>query len=92
MKKVLVGGLFLILLSSAGFAKDVLEKFSTNGKTYEIYVGYGHSVYVTYGGSSDTGYVKGSNSDCQWKRYGSCKSYSSMISDIKYKVANHKYK
>ena len=91
MKKVLVGGLFLILLSSAGFAKDVLEKFSANGKTYEIYVGHGNSVYVTYAGSTDTKYEKGGRSDCQWKRYGSCKSYSSMISDIKYSVANNKY-
>lgn len=91
MKKVLVGGLFLLLLSSAGFAKDVLEKFSANGKTYEIYVGYSNGVYVTYANNADTGYVKGSSSDCQWKRYGSCKSYSSMVSDIKYKVANHKY-
>ena len=81
----------MILLSSAGFAKDVLEKFSANGKTYEIFVGYSNGVYVNYAGVTDTKYEKGSHSDCQWKRYGSCKSYSSMISDIKYNVANNKY-
>jgi len=91
MKKLLVGAMLLALLSSVGFAKNVLEKFRTNDKTYEIYVGYGKGIYVTYAGNTDTGYEQGSSSDCQWKRYGSCVSYSSMISDIKYKVANDKY-
>lgn len=78
------------LLVTLGFAKDVIEKFSANGKTYEVYVSNG-DVYVTYGGVTDTKCQKGFSGDCAFKRYGSCVSRSSMMADIKDKVRNKKY-
>ena len=53
------GLLILLALSPAAFARDVIHTFKANDKKYEIYVGYGDSVYVTYGGSNDKKYEKG---------------------------------
>lgn len=85
-------------LSSITFAKDVIHTFRVNDNTYEVYVGYGQSVYVTHTGSTDssyvtdTSYVKSSGYGCcNWKLYGNCVSYSKMISDIEYRVSANKY-
>ena len=86
------GLLILLALSPAAFARDVIHTFKANDKKYEIYVGYGDSVYVTYGGSTDTKYEKGpAGRGCDWKYYGRCVSYSEMISKIQSRVRNHDY-
>lgn len=90
MKKLVF--ISLLLLSPFAFGKDVIHTFYANDNKYEVYVGYADGVYVNYAGSSNTKYVKGSGyAGCNWKYYGSCVSFSKMISDIEYKVSNHKY-
>ena len=92
--KTIVSTLLLAVVTASplAFAKDVIHTFHANDKKYEVYVGYGDSIYVNYGGSTDTKYVKGSGyGGCNWKYYGSCVSKPSMISDIEYKVSANKY-
>ncbi len=91
MKKILLGLFALALLFSSAYAKEVLQKFQANGKSYEIFIGSENGVYVNYAGVTDTKYEKGSSSSCEFKRYGSCVSKSSMIADIISKVKNNKY-
>lgn len=90
MKKLLLSISVVALVTTYSFAKDVIEKFSANGKTYEVYVSNG-DVFVTYAGVTDTKYEKGSSGNCEFKRYGSCVSRSDMMADIKNKVKNKKY-
>ena len=90
LKKIILA--ILLVFPIIAFANDVIHSFRAHDKTYEVSVGYGKSVYVNYGGSTDTDYIKGSGyAGCNWKYYGGCVSYSKMISDIEYKVRANKY-
>lgn len=89
MSALVVG---LLAASTAAMAREVVDSFQANGKSYEVYVGYGDSVYVTYAGNTDTGYVKGGGTGgCHWKKSGSCKSRGEMLSEIQGKVAGNRY-
>ncbi|MDO9225474.1 MAG: hypothetical protein Q8M09_01440 [Pseudomonadota bacterium] len=82
----------LMLATTPALAREDVDSFSANGKTYEVYVGYGDSVYVIYAGNTDTGYVKGGGTGgCHWKKSGSCKSKGEMLSEIQSKVAGKRY-
>lgn len=82
----------LLVVATPALARESLDNFSANGKSYEIYVGYGDSVYVTYAGNTDTGFVKGGGyGGCNWKKSGRCVSDSEMLSEIRSKVAGKRY-
>ncbi len=84
----------LLVAATPALARDTIDSFSANGKSYEVYVGYGDSVYVTYAGNTDTKYVKASGSNgCQWKKTtsGRCVSESEMLSDIRANVEGKRY-
>ncbi len=91
MKKILVGLGILSMLTTASFAKEVIAKIQSNGYTYEVCIGYGNGVYITYAGSTDTKYVKGDGSGCEFKKYGKCTSKADMLAEIRYKLANKEY-
>ena len=86
--------LFFICLTFATplFAREVLDTFRANGKTYEIFEDNG-SVFLSYGdshgGMADTHFTKGGS--CWTGKDGSCNSTSEMVSKIKSKFARGGY-
>lgn len=84
-----IAAMFLSTLATA----QTIHTFSYDGgKRAEVYIGYADGIYVrTPVTNYDTKFVKGSRSDCEYKKHGSCKSKSQMLSEIESKVRSGEY-
>lgn len=84
--------LTVAVMSAGAYAQTISEFRYDNGKKAEIYIGNANVVYLrTEVSTYDTKFEKGNSSDCPFKKYGSCKSKSEMISEIQSKTYSGEY-
>lgn len=79
------------LTGPAMAAQQTIDTVSANGKRYEVYLSTNHqSVYVKSrgAGTASTNYTKAGSGSCAYKSYGSCKSRSEMLGEIRSKLSN----